>query len=217
MNIKEAIIKEGQRMRWFLWGIFVFTILCLLGIPSIFGLDILPMRENLWLMSAYTVLDILPLLPHPADLDALSNEISITAFEFSLAQKLLLIGLFVISTFLLLGIFWQVNQLFRQYSLGHVFTTQCVQHFKKIGRFMLVLFLVNALGENFVSPLFMETSAYLPIAAEEGLEALIGPQYLSVAFIDLDFSLLLAGLFTIMVARVMELGVLLQTDADSTI
>lgn len=196
MNQKSEIIKTATHIRLLLWFFVAFVIVCTLGVPALFNIEIEPLKNSGWIELGYLLLDSW-LNPDEAIL-LLSNQQSMLAG---------LIFFLVLACFCLLV--WCMDRLFREYAFGHFFTATCIQHFYFIGWLLVFLFVFTTVGDNLVEQLYV-------LQDEKVTESNFGEQIFA-QFISLDFSLLLAGLFVVAVARVMQQGALLQADVDSTI
>ncbi|WP_427977691.1 DUF2975 domain-containing protein [Agarivorans sp.] len=222
MQSIEAISKVGKQMRLALWGLVGLTLICLIGFPSELGLDIDPINKGPWAFSLHAVSNMLI---------TLSNEQSITDFQAPqapIAIRLIIWGIFIATSFIMASLVWQIDRLFKSYSQGKVFTTQASNYFRKIGCSLLTLFVINTIANYFIENVILPYIMPPPPPMGEGLFFPPPPidifppfppmhQWMSMELISVDFPLLLAGLFMVMVAYVMQLGVQIQADVDATI
>lgn len=206
---QESIAKTGRRVRFALWSILLIVPVCLLGAPSVLNLEVSPMNDSsVWLTSGWFLLDWFTQVGGSvfAGMNGADNELGVQ--NVSLVHQLSVVSIFIACSVLILALVWQVDRLFLHYSKGKVFSVESASRFKFIGWLLLTLFAVNAIGsvclEAVVHQLFQP-------------EALFEQSVAVSQFVMLDLSLLLSGLFMILVAKVMVHGVELQDDADATI
>lgn len=206
---QESIAKTGRRVRFALWSILLIVPVCLLGAPSVFNLEVSPMNDSsVWLTSGWFLLDWFTQADGSvfAGVNGAGNELGIQ--NISWLHQLSVVSIFIACSVLVLALVWQVDRLFLHYSKGKIFSAESASRFKFIGWLLLMLFVVNAIGsvclEAVVHQLFQPEALFEQSAAVS-------------QFVMLDLSLLLSGLFMILVAKVMVHGVELQDDADATI
>lgn len=190
-------------MRWVLWGVVVLALLCVLGVPALFNLDISPFKNNTWAALGYTLLD------------AQTASQAEPYLALNTGQTIITSALFVVLTVMIAVLVWQVDRLFKQFSKGVVFREGSSRYLYIIGWVLMGLFVLFAVADVYIEyVLVAKNNIHLSaVQVSEWGDA----EDLYVTFISFDFSLLLAGLFAVAVAHVMKLGTQLQDDVDSTI
>lgn len=207
MSINQPIVRFAKTMRVLTWCIFAAMLLCLFGAPTLFNHAIELSGDNSWLVSGYILSDTWLGVEENLFADTLVNLSSQTMLGVSLV--------FLVFTLLVGCLFWQVDHLLRQYGKGDVFSQCTAKRFKYIGILLLVLFAANTVGSMVLDSLLEGPLPMDAMAADETVvDAPFDPWN---RVLLLDFSLLLSGLFMMVVARVMEMGVVLQQDVDATI
>ncbi|MDO6686175.1 MULTISPECIES: DUF2975 domain-containing protein [unclassified Agarivorans] len=225
MQSIEAISAVGKRMRIFLWSLVALILVCMVGFPSELGLDIEPMKNSPWVYSFYTILDMLFGPPEfPIDeLSLLPPEAFFPPEPLPISMRVSSVAIFFITSLLMASLVWEIDRLFKAYSLGKVFTLETTNHFRCIGWTLVALFIVNSVANYLIEHIMIPFDIELnPPFAPPPMEDLFGPvppphEWASMEYISLDFPLLLAGLFMIVIAHVMHLGVQIQADVDATI
>lgn len=203
MNTRQSIIKAGKQMRWLLWGVVILALLCVLGVPTLFHLDISPFKNNTWAALGYTLLD------------SQSSAQSGAYLALSTGQTVVTGLLFLALSVLIAALVWLVDRLFKQFSEGVVFKEGSSRYLYMMGWVLMGLFVLSAIADTFIEYVLVAQSK-IPLSAVEASEWGDAEDWY-VTFISFDFSLLLAGLFAVSVAHVMRLGTQLQDDVDSTI
>ncbi|GDY24244.1 DUF2975 domain-containing protein [Agarivorans sp. Toyoura001] len=226
MQSIEAISAVGKRMRIFLWGLVALILVCLIGFPSELGLDIEPMRHSPWVYSFYNLVEMVfgpPELPFddllllPPDAPFLHPE------PLPISMRISSVAIFFTTSLLMASLVWEIDRLFKAYSLCEVFTLETTSHFRCIGWTLVALFVVNGVAnyiiEHIMIPFEMEMNRPFNGPPMGDMFGLIPPphEWTNMEYISLDFPLLLAGLFMIVIAHVMHLGVQIQADVDATI
>lgn len=202
MTSIESISEIAKNLRIAFWSILVLIAACILGLPNFFGYEVEPMANGAWLFSAFFLVDSWLGVDESMTLADLTPEPTV-------AQTFLIALIFLALTSVILFLILQIDGLFKRYRAGEIFTTRCARCFRYIGFGLIAFFLLNGIGDlylnNYVFP--------------DGVELIEGePEMFTVAnVVLLDFSLLLAGLFMLAVAYVMQLGAQLQDDVDGTI
>lgn len=210
-------------MRWTLWLTVTFSLLCFLGIPSFFAIEILPTTDNFWLTCSYFIYDLVfpqaglqfelitgDLVNQPLDiLSSLSGAVSIG-----------LVSLLVSCWLILVYIIWHIDTLFSLYANGQVFTAANARCFKLVGYALLCYFAVNAVGHYQLEQAFIsiyEVNNYNELLTNNVEQSAFEDDISFEVLLTLDVSMLLSGLFMILVARVMNLATFLQAESDATI
>ncbi|WP_163131487.1 DUF2975 domain-containing protein [Agarivorans sp. Alg241-V36] len=238
MQSLEAISIVGKRMRLILWGLVALILICLVGFPSELGLDIEPMKHSPWVFSFHTVMEMLFGYPELIfeDGQLIDKDMHFAHPEpLSLTMRLVAVAIFFATSLIMASLIWQIDRLFLAYSKGKVFTQETTRSFQYIGWALVALFTVNSVAsyliEQLMFPMKMPNGlpfpppppedlfGFMPPPPPEDLFGFIPPphEWVSLEYIQLDFPLLLAGLFMIMVAHVMKLGMQIQADVDATI
>lgn len=204
MNEKASIIKIATSARICLWGFVAFILLCVAGLPTLFNIDISPLKNDTWITTGFILLSALS--------DNLEGSIIITQ-----NQIILFSTLFICLTLALATLVWNIDRLFQQFILGHIFAQKSIKRLSMIGWSLITLCVFNTVGDNLAEHLFLQQNLDFIFKETELLDDPSNFEAFFQFFISLDFSLLLAGLFVVTLARVMQLGEQLQDDVDSTI
>lgn len=203
MDSRQAIISAGKYMRWMLWAILMLMVLCFLGVPALFDMNIEPLKDSTWLTLGFTLLSSM-------------IEGDMIALELNGMKYAIAMGLFAVISAIMFILVWQIDRLFRQYSMGYVFNRVCSRHVFILGWALIALFVANAIADGLIEYWYQVQD--LSWAFKEPLPDDTGQgETFYLMFISLDFPILLAGLFVLAVGRVMTLGNQLQDDVDSTI
>ncbi|UPW19976.1 DUF2975 domain-containing protein [Agarivorans sp. TSD2052] len=210
-------------MRRVLWGLVFFVLLCLVGFPSELGIDIEPMKKSPWVFSFYTVTDMVTGPP----VDELKNlpphfrpkTLKPPHLPLSISHRIITVAIFFATSVLIASLIWQIDRLFKAYSAGKVFTVETAKYFRSIGWFLVALFPVNSISNYFIEQIVLPLKRPFHKGPPDNLYDVMPPdmEWTAIQYISLDFPLLLAGLFMVVVAYVMQLGVQIQADVDATI
>lgn len=208
MTKEQIIIQTGRRVRLLFWCMLILLFLSLIGLPALLGVELYLFKDNALVAGVFSLFDGLPMDD--------SNETVLP-----LSTKFF-IGFFTLLLFLLYAaLIWQIDKLFREYSLGHVFTETCTACFNAIGYILIAIFILSGVLDTAIPYLFMGgveniDQQDLELFTDSNSDFAEEHDFYSV-FVSLDFAYLLAGCFVIAIAKVMQLGVQLQEDADATI
>lgn len=208
MSEKETVINIAHHARFLLWGFVAFVFICALGLPTLFNIDIDPLKDSTWLFVGFVLLETIAVpnvVVEPGEIVLSSGQIAL----FTL--------LFIALSVTLTKLVWNMDRLFRQYALGHIFTECSIKHFLLIGWSLIALFALNTISDNLIAYLFMQQEIILESIEAAAVESADNVEEFFSFFISLDFSLLLAGVFVVVVGRVMQIGKVLQNDVDATI
>jgi hypothetical protein len=209
MKEKTAIIGTAHKARMFLWFFVAFIMLCVLGVPALINLEIEPLKDNVWITLAYMLFDH-AMMPQ--------DQIFSDTLTLGVGQATMFFMMFLALTVAFAVLVWNIDRLFRQYAQGDIFTAQSICRFFAIGWSLIALFLLNTLGDNLIEH-YLRQEDVMFLEEVDGYQNMIAGDMggLFTYFISLDFSLLLAGVFVVAVARVMQLGVQLQDDVNATV
>ncbi|MCL6417060.1 DUF2975 domain-containing protein [Aestuariirhabdus sp. Z084] len=210
MHPEQSICALGYRLRLGLWATLLLAIICLFGLPTLIGLELEIINNNVWLNAFYTLLDHFSMTEEFIEVEWEDDDMIVLEPK----HLILLTGIFITSSAFLLAIFWQVDRLFALYQHGQLFTLRNVHHFRMIGYLLIALFFFEGLADNAIN-YFLHPEDWLLDLPEEEIEE--ARDWSPLLYISLNLSSLLSGLFMVLVARVMALGVTLKEDVDGTI
>lgn len=197
----------GRVSRIILWGFVILWLLCFSGLPLLLGIDIELLPKNALLYQVFYWAE-----PAIYEIDGVIHEVSISDSASGLVNAVLALSSVVI-VLVMLGVFWCVDRLFRLYSKGHVFQLSNVTYLHKIGLLLVGLFIASSVSETLISMQLGYVDEQMGMFLTEQEGGLL----LQIFTLSLDSSLLLSGLFLVLISRVMKLAVELQNEVDSTI
>lgn len=208
MTKEQIIIQTGKRVRLLFWCMLILLFLSLIGLPALLGVELYLFKDNALIAGFFSLFD-----------DFIFS--GTDGSDLTLLGQLF-IGFFTLLLFLLYAVLiWQIDKLFKEYSLGHVFTEECTACFNAIGYILIVIFILSGVLDTAIPYLLMGgveqiDQQDIELFTDSNSDFAGDRDFYSV-FVSLDFAYLLAGCFVIAIAKVMKLGVQLQEDADATI
>ena len=203
----QKVCALGRFARMTLWALVASWVVCLGGLPLMLGIDIDLLAQSSML---YQTLYWDEYVYYTADNEEVVIDIAESAGPV-LSKVLYALSAAILAIFAL--VVWNVDRLFRAYAGGVVFNQTNVAFFRNIGWCLIALFVASGLAETLLNEVFAQIDEMLePLPAEAAGDSLI-----ALMTVSMDVSLLLGGLFLVVIAKVMGLAVELQSEVDTLV